>query len=473
MKIELTILKNLVHNEDFARKTLPFLREEYFSDSSERIVFNRINDFMLKYNNRPTREAIGIEIESSNNMSEGDHKNSMALVHNLIEPEPSDMTWLLESTESFCQERAVYNAVMDSISILDGKDANRTKNSIPEILSEALGVSFDSHIGHDFIEDFGNRYDYYHRVEEKMPFDLELMNKVTRGGLSRKSLNIILAGTGVGKTLAMCHFAAANLSLGKNVLYITMEMAEEKIAERIDSNLLNVASEDLNKLPRDLYESKIARLKSKTSGKLIIKEYPTASAHAGHFRHLLNELNLKRNFVPDIIYIDYLNICCSSRIKAGSNVNSYTYIKAIAEELRGLAVEKNLPIVSATQTTRSGYSSSDPGLEDTSESFGLPATADFMIALVRTEELDERGQLMVKQLKNRYSDPADHKRFVVGIDRVKMRLFDTEEAAQDGLIDDSRGGKTKRSDSVMDNSKFGMEDRERNKSKPKFNNFKF
>jgi replicative DNA helicase len=473
MKIELMILKNLVHNEDFARKTLPFLKEEYFSDSSERQVFKRITDFMTKYNSRPTREAIGIEIESSSNLSEEEHKRSMELVRNLIEPEPVTMDWLLESTESFCQERAVFNAVMDSIAILDGKDSNRTKNSIPDILSEALGVSFDSHIGHDFIDDFAERYDYYHRVEEKLPFDLDLMNKITRGGLSRKSLNIILAGTGVGKTLAMCHFAAANLAMGKNVLYITMEMAEEKIAERIDANLLNVASEDLQKLPRDLYESKIARLKAKTAGKLIIKEYPTASAHAGHFRHVLNELNLKRNFVPDIIYIDYLNICCSSRIKTGSNVNSYTYIKSIAEELRGLAVERNLPIVSATQTTRSGFSNSDPGLEDTSESFGLPATADFMIALIRSEDMDDRGQLMVKQLKNRYSDPADLRKFVVGIDRIKMRLFDVEESAQDELIDDSRGGKTKRSDAVMDNTKFGMEDRERSKPKDKFNKFKF
>ena len=473
MKIELTILKNLVHNEDFARKTIPFLKEEYFSDSSERVVYKRIADFMTKYNARPSREAIGIEIESSSNLSEEEHRRSMDLVRNLVEPEPITMEWLLESTEAFCQERAVFNAVMDSIAILDGKDKNRTKNSIPEILSEALGVSFDSHIGHDFIEDFESRYDFYHRVEEKIAFDLEFFNKITRGGLSRKSLNIILAGTGVGKTLAMYHFAAANLALGKNVLYITMEMAEEKIAERIDSNLLNIASEDLQQLPRELYENKIARLKTKTQGKLIIKEYPTASAHAGHFRHLLNELNLKRNFVPDIIYIDYLNICCSSRIKAGSNVNSYSYIKSIAEELRGLAVERNLPIVSATQTTRSGYSNNDPGLEDTSESFGLPATADFMIALVRDEDMDSRGQLLVKQLKNRYSDPANHKRFFVGVDRVKMRLYDLEESAQEGLIDDSRGGKTKRSEAVMDNTKFGMEDRERNKPKAKFNNFKF
>lgn len=473
MKIELTILKNLIHNEDFARKTLPFLKEEYFSDSSERNVYKRISDFMMKYNNRPTREVIGIDIESSSNLSEEDHRRSMELVRSLIEPEPSNPEWLLETTENFCQERAVYNAVMDSISILDGKDANRTKNSIPSILSDALAVSFDNHIGHDFIEDYEKRFDYYHRKEEKLAFDLDLMNKITRGGLSRKSLNIILAGTGVGKTLAMCHMTAANLAMGKNVLYITMEMAEEKIAERIDANLLNVASEDLDKLPKDMYEKKIAKLKGKTTGKLIIKEYPTASAHVGHIRHLINELNLKRNFVPDIIYIDYLNICMSSRIKTGSNVNSYTYIKAIAEELRGLAVERNVPIVSATQTTRSGYTSSDPGLEDTSESFGLPATADFMIALVRTEELDERGQVMIKQLKNRYSDLGEHKRFVVGIDRAKMRLFDAEDSAQDELIDDSRGGKTKRSDSVMDNSKFGMEDRERNKPKPQFNKFKF
>ncbi len=473
MRIELTILKNLVHNEDFARKTLPFLKEEYFSDSSERVVFKRITEFMTKYNARPTREAIGIEIESSTNLNEQDHKMSMELVKQLNEPEPVTMDWLLETTESFCQERAVFNAVMDSIAILDGKDKNRTKNSIPEILSEALGVSFDSHIGHDFIDDFEDRFEYYHRIEEKIAFDLELMNKITRGGLSRKSLNIILAGTGVGKTLAMCHFAAANLAMGKNVLYITMEMAEERIAERIDANLLNIATEDIKQLPKELYENKIARLKTKTQGKLIIKEYPTASAHVGHFRHLLNELNLKRNFVPDIIYIDYLNICCSSRVKPGSNVNSYTYIKAIAEELRGLAVERNLPIFSATQTTRSGYTNSDPGLEDTSESFGLPATADFMIALVRDEGMDERGQLLVKQLKNRYSDPADHRKFFVGVDRVKMRLFDLDEAAQEDIIDNSLGTKPRRSEAVMDNTKFGMEDRERSKPKPKFNNFKF
>jgi archaellum biogenesis ATPase FlaH len=336
---------------------------------------------------------------------------------------------------------------MDSITILDGKDKDRGKGSIPQILSDALAVSFDAHIGHDFIDDFTNRYDFYHRVEEKIPFDLDLMNKITRGGLSRKSLNIILAGTGVGKSLAMCHMAAANLMLGRNVLYITMEMAEEKIAERIDANLLNVPIPDLQVLPRDLYEKKIAGVRAKTTGKLIIKEYPTASAHAGHFRHLLNELNLKKSFVPDIIYIDYLNICMSSRIKTGSNVNSYTYIKAIAEELRGLAVERNLPIVSATQTTRSGYSSSDVELTDTSESFGLPATADFMIALISTEELQDLSQFMVKQLKNRYSDPAANRRFVIGVDREKMRLYDVEQSAQADIIEDRP---------VMDKTQFGQ-----------------
>lgn len=463
----------MVHNEDFARKTLPFLKDEYFTNGSERAVFLRVHEFMMKYNSRPTREALAVELDNATNMPEEEHKRALEVVANLSEPEPTDIQWLLDNTEKFCQEKAVHNAIMESITILDGKDKNRSSSSIPEILSEALGVSFDSHVGHDFIEDFGERYDFYHRVEEKIPFDLGLMNDITRGGLSRKSLNIILAGTGAGKTLMMCHFAANNLASGKNVLYITMEMAEEKIAERIDANLLNVPLEDLGQLPRDMYEKKIARLRAKTTGKLIIKEYPTASAHAGHFRHLLNELNLKRNFMPDIIYIDYLNICMSARIKPGANVNSYTYIKAIAEELRGLAVEKNLPIVSATQTTRSGYTSSDPGLEDTSESFGLPATADFMIALIRTEDADERGQVMVKQLKNRYADPAINKRFMLGIDRTKMRLFDAEDSAQDDLIDDSRGGKTKRSDSVMDNSKFGMEDRERTKPKSKFGGFKF
>lgn len=447
MRIETTVLRHLIHDEDFARKVLPFVSDKYFGDATERLVYSRIAQFMEKYNSLPSREALSIEIEGSKNLGEKEHQAAVEAIQGLTAPDPVDKAWLLDATEKFCQERAIYNAIMDSISILDGKDKDRGKGSIPEILSNALGVSFDTHIGHDLIDDFAERYDFYHRVEEKVPFDLELMNKITRGGLSRKSLNIILAGTGVGKSLAMCHMAAANMMLGKNVLYITMEMAEEKIAERIDANLLNVAIPDLQSLPRDLYEKKIAGIRAKTTGKLIIKEYPTASAHAGHFRHLLNELNLKRSFVPDIIYIDYLNICMSSRIKTGSNVNSYTYVKAIAEELRGLAVERNVPIVSATQTTRSGYSSSDVDLTDTSESFGLPATADFMIALISTEELQDLSQFMVKQLKNRYSDPAANRRFVIGVDREKMRLYDVEQSAQSDIMEDRP---------VMDKTSFGQ-----------------
>ena len=447
MRIETTVLRHLIHDEDFARKALPFVSDKYFSDATERLIYSRIAQFMERYNSLPSREALSIEIEGSKNLGEKEYQAAVEAIQGLTAPDPVDKAWLLDATEKFCQERAIYNAIMDSISILDGKDKDRGKGSIPEILTNALGVSFDTHIGHDLIDDFAERYDFYHRVEEKVPFDLELMNKITRGGLSRKSLNIILAGTGVGKSLAMCHMAAANLMLGKNVLYITMEMAEEKIAERIDANLLNVPIPDLQALPRDIYEKKIAGIRAKTTGKLIIKEYPTASAHAGHFRHLLNELNLKRSFVPDIIYIDYLNICMSSRIKTGSNVNSYTYIKAIAEELRGLAVERNVPIVSATQTTRSGYSSSDVDLTDTSESFGLPATADFMIALISTEELQDLSQFMVKQLKNRYSDPSTNRRFVVGVDREKMRLYDVEQSAQTDIMEDRP---------VMDKTNFGQ-----------------
>jgi len=449
MRIEETILRHLLHRESFARKALPFIRDEYFSNPSERLVFHRINEFVQQYNNLPSREALEIDLDKIKNVGEEEYKNAVAVIQNLTPPEEVEEQWLVDATEEFCQERAVYNAIMDSISIIDGKDKVRTKGSIPEILSSALAISFDSHIGHDFLEDFDERYGFYHRVEEKIPFDIELLNKVSRGGLPRKSLNVLLAGTGVGKTLAMCHFAASNLLLGKNVLYITMEMAEEKIAERIDANLLNVAVDELTTLPKDAYEKKVDRVREKTTGKLIIKEFPTASAHVGHFRHLLNELNLKRSFVPDIIYLDYLNICLSSRIKSGANVNSYTYVKAIAEELRGLAVERNLPIVSATQTTRTGYSSSDPGLEDTSESFGLPATADFMLALVSTEELQELNQIMVKQLKNRYNDPTINKRFVVGIDRAKMRLYELEDTAQKGIMNE---GEDK---PIMDKTQFG------------------
>tara|TARA_E500000178_G_scaffold356253_1_gene432787 strand:- start:539 stop:1735 length:1197 start_codon:yes stop_codon:yes gene_type:complete len=373
-------------------------------------------------------------LDKDEKIADGEFQNATKIVQNLTIEEQVQKEWLLDQTETFCQEKAVYNAIMESIHIIDGKDKEQGKGAIPDILTKALSVSFDTHIGHDFLENYEERYEFYHRKEERIPFDIELLNQITKGGIPRKSLNIILAGTGVGKSLAMCHMASANLMDGKNVLYITNEMSEEKIAERIDANLLNVSLDDLKSLPKEMYTKKVKRVRDKTLGKLIIKEYPTASAHVGHFRHLVNELGLKRNFTPDIIYVDYLNICMSQRIRAGSNVNSYTYVKAIAEELRGLAVEKNIPIVSATQTTRSGYSNSDPGMEDVSESFGLPATADLMLAMISTEELEDLDQIMIKQLKNRYSDPGSNKRFVVGIDRSKMRLFDAEEGAQDDIL---------------------------------------
>ena len=437
MKLEQTILKNLIYNEDYLRKVLPFIKDEYFTDKTERMLFTEISEFVSRYNTTPTIEAIGLAVKERRNLSDDEVEKSESYLQEiaLAKGEESKIQWLIEKSEAFCQERAIYNAVLGSISILDGKDKTHDKGQIPKILSDALAVTFDSSVGHDYLENSDERYEFYHRHEERIPFDLDFFNKITKGGLPSKTLNIALAGTGVGKSLFMCHCAAGAMSLGRNVLYITMEMAEERIAERIDANLLNVTVDDLNALPKDLYDKKIAKMKEKTTGKLIIKEYPTASASATHFRTLLNELNLKRSFTPDIIFIDYLNICCSSRIKAGANVNSYTYVKSIAEELRGLAVEFGVPIVSATQTTRSGYGSSDPGLEDTSESFGLPATADLMFALITSEELEELGQLMVKQLKNRYSDPTTHKRFVIGIDRAKMRLYDVEQTGQDGLAD--------------------------------------
>jgi replicative DNA helicase len=438
------ILRNLLNDETYARRTLPFLKPEYFDDFSERKVYQEISEFINKYNSLPTKETLLIDIDKQK-ISDDEFDRCSKIISEL-EKEETDKKWLIETTEKFCQEKAIYNAIMNSIQILDGRDKNHDKGSIPQLLSNALAVSFDPNVGHDFLNDIDERYDFYHRVEERIPFDIEYMNKITKGGIPKKSLNIILAGTGVGKSLAMCHFASANLLNGKNVLYITMEMAEEKIAERIDANLLNVTVDDLVKLPKQAYEAKIERVRGKTSGKLIIKEYPTACAGSGHFRHLLNELKLKKSFVPDIIYIDYLNICISSRIKSGSQVNSYTLVKAIAEELRGLAVEFNVPIVSATQTTRSGYSNSDVGLEDTSESFGLPATADFMFALISTEELQDLNQMMVKQLKNRYADPSYYKRFVIGVDRAKMRLYDVEQSAQEDIVDDGP---------AFDKSKFG------------------
>jgi len=392
----------------------------------------------------PTREALILEIDSESNISDTDFNACKDVIGELVVDEEENQDWLIEITEKFCQEKALYNAIMSSIAIIDGKDE---KGKIPELLTDALAVSFDPNIGHDFIDDSEERYDFYHKVEERIPFDLDYMNRITKNGLPKKTLNIILAGTGVGKSLAMCHMAAANLMEGKNVLYITLEMAEERIAERIDANLMNVPLDELVDLSKDMYDKKIQKVENKTAGKLIVKEYPTAVAGTGHFRHLINELKLKRSFAPDIVYVDYLNICASSRMKMGAAVNSYTYIKAIAEELRGLAVEKDVPVVSATQTTRSGFSNSDPGLEDTSESFGLPATADFMIALISTEELEASNQVMIKQLKNRYNDPTQYKRFVLGMDRAKMRLYDVDENEQT-LMNDSGP--------VMDTTEYGQ-----------------
>ena len=435
--METTILKSLLSNEQYARKVIPFLKKEYFQNVSERILITKITEYMTKYSNPPTAESISIELNNDTSLNENDYTSTLGVLDSFKDyNEEHETQWLVDKTEEFCQDKAIYNAVMESISIIDGKSKSKNRQAIPSILSEALGVEFDSHVGHDFLDDYEERYDFYHTVEERIPFDLDYFNRITKGGIPRKSLNIILAGTGVGKSLALCHFAANNLMDGKNVLYITLEMAEEKIAERIDANLLNVPMDQLEQLPKQMYEKKIAELRGKTPGKLIIKEYPTASAHSGHFRHLINELKIKKSFVPDIIYVDYLNICASSRIKGmGGSINSYSFVKAIAEELRGLAVEKDVPVFSATQTTRSGYTNSDPGLEDTSESFGLPATADFMIALISTEELADLDQMMVKQLKNRYNDPTMYKRFVIGVDRARMKLYDTESSAQADVMD--------------------------------------
>ena len=436
-RLEQTIIKNLIYNEEYIRKVLPFIRPDYFSDNTEKVVFREIFDFINQYKNPPTHEALVINFTEKKTLTEPQVQEAIELLNKVHsdKDEPTETQWLIEQTEKFCQDKAIYNAIMESVSILDSKGDKRTKGEIPQLLSDALGVSFDNNIGHDYTQDYDSRYDSYHKVESRIRFDLDLFNKITKGGLPIKTLNIALAGTGVGKSLFMCHVAAGNLSQGQNVLYITMEMAEEKIAERIDANLLNIDLDELRTISKEDYTRKFSALKSKTQGKLIIKEYPTAGASVLHFRALLNDLALKKNFRPDIIFIDYLNICCSARIKPGANVNSYSYIKAIAEELRGLAVEFSVPVVSATQTTRSGFSNSDPGLEDTSESFGLPATADFMFALVSNEELEALNQILVKQLKNRYGDPNMYKRFVLGIDRAKMRLYDVEESAQQDIAD--------------------------------------
>ena len=456
-KVEFLILRNLLHNEEYLRKVVPFLKSEYFEDEKQKIVYQEIASFVEEYNELTTKEVLCIEIEKRKDITDSMFKDITSLIDEL-DNSPADLQWLLDTTEKWCRDRAIYLALIESISLADGKDDTKGRDAIPSILSDALAVSFDNHVGHDYLIDYEERYESYHRKEDKIPFDLEFFDKVTKGGLPNKTLNIALAGTGVGKSLFMCHFASSVLLQGKNVLYITMEMAEEKIAERIDANLLNINMQDITDLPKQMFESKVNDISKKTQGTLIIKEYPTAAAHSGHFKSLLNELALKKSFRPDIIFIDYLNICASSRYRGNSNVNSYSYIKAIAEELRGLAVEANLPIVSATQTTRSGFASSDVDLTDTSESFGLPATADLMFALISTEELESINQILVKQLKNRYNDPTIHKRFVVGIDRAKMRLYDCEQKAQEDIIDN-----TEQTEYDDDKSKF----------KKTFGDFKF
>ena len=433
-RIETTILRNLVFNEEYSRKVIPFIQPDYFEQRTEKIIFEEITQFIVKYGNAITTEALAIELENRTDLSEMEVKETREITSSLTDA-PADNKWLEDTTEKWCRDRAIYLALMESISIADGGDKEKNRDAIPSILSDALAVSFDNHIGHNYLEDYKERYESYHKKEDRIPFDLEYFNKITKGGLPNKTLNVALAGTGVGKSLFMCHMASSVLLNGRNVLYITMEMAEEKIAERIDANLLNVPIQDLVDLPRTSFENKVTNISKKTQGQLIIKEYPTASAHSGHFKALLNELALKKSFKPDIIFVDYLNICASSRYKGSANINSYTLVKSIAEELRGLAVEAEVPIVSATQTTRSGYGSSDVDLTDTSESFGLPATADLMFALISTEELEQLGQIMVKQLKNRYNDLSVFKRFVVGIDRAKMRLYDCEQTAQEDILD--------------------------------------
>jgi len=442
MTIEKTILSNLVFNEQYARKTIPFLKEEYFKDNTEKRLFRLLDEYVKKYNAFPSKEALTIDSSAMADHTEQSFKETQEYIEALIFDSSTKEEWLLDQTEKFCQDQALFNAISKSIQLMNSDNSGISKGSIPQILADALAVSFDTHIGHSFLDDWETRFNSYHLKESKIPFDLEYFNKITQGGLSPKTLNICLAGTGVGKSMFMCHCATGNLMAGYNVLYITLEMSEEKIAERIDANTLNVTIDELSSLSKDVYEKKINKAREKTVGKLIIKEYPTASASASNFRYLLNELKIKRNFVPDIVYIDYLNICASSRLKTGTNFNSYTYIKAIAEELRGLAVEFNVPIISATQTNRGGFGNSDVELTDTSESFGLPATADFMFAIITSEQLNTLNQLMVKQLKNRYSDPNMYRKFVIGVDRSKMRLYNLEERAQDNIIDGAQPSMT-------------------------------
>ena len=455
-RVPLTILNNLIHDEEYTRKVIPFIEEDYFEERSDKIVFEEIASFLKSYDSLPSKEVLQIEVGKRVDLTQDEFQSTEQLINALGKSE-YEQEWVYDTTEAWCKERAIYNALMESIKIADGQDEKKNRDAIPSILSDALAVGFDQHVGHDYIDDAEDRYAYYHKVENKIPFDLEYFNKITSGGLSDKTLNIALAGTGVGKSLFMCHVASSCLVQGKNVLYITLEMAEEKIAERIDANLLNTNIRDIAELPQTTFHKKIDKLAAKTTGKLIIKEYPTASAHCGHFRALLQELKLKKSFTPDIIFVDYLNICASSRYRSAVNVNSYSYVKAIAEELRGLAVEASIPICSATQTTRSGFASSDPNLTDTSESFGLPATADLMFALVSTEDMEQLDQIMVKQLKNRYNDPTINRRFVVGIDRAKMRLYDCEQSAQTDILDTAETVEYTKSE----------------ESKAKFDDFKF
>jgi len=461
MKIERVIFGNLLNREEYGRKAIPFIKAEYFHDKNDRIIFELIDDYVQKYNRFPTKESLQIDLENKQGVNDTMFKEIAEEIATIETDSATELEWILEKTEKFCQEKAVYNAIMQSIQILDKKDTKYDKGAIPQILSDALGVSFDTHIGHNWMDDSDSRFESYHLKENKIPFRLEYFNLITKGGLPNKTLTTILAGTGIGKSLAMCDFAAGNLLDSKNVLYITMEMAEEKIAERIDANLLDIPLDQMEDISKEVYDKKLARVKTKTKGRLIIKEYPTSSASSANFRHLLNELKLKKSFVPEIIYIDYLNICASSRIKLSGNVNSYTYIKSIAEEIRGLAVEFNVPIVTATQVNRAGYSSSDVGLENTSESFGLPATVDLMFALISSEELEALNQIMVKQLKNRFNDLNFHRKFVVGIDRSRMKLYDVEESAQHDLVDDTP---------VMNQTKFGSEDDNRSKDNKGFKN---
>ena len=464
MRIEKTILSNLIYDENYCRKVLPFLKKEYFQDRQERAIIEEIISFFDKFNKPITKEILSIEIANRKDFGDKEHKEVQDSIQ-AIQHEEINQDWLIEQSEEFCKKRAVYNSILQSIAIIEGRDKQHNEDAIPSLLSEALGVCFDSHVGHDYLEDGDSRFDFYHRVEEKIAFDLDMFNKITKGGLSKKTLNVALAGTGVGKSLFMCHVAASTLMQGKNVLYITMEMAEERIAERIDANLLNLTMDELKVVDKNIFDNRLEKLKKKTQGKLIVKEYPTAGAHAGHFRALIEELKVKREFIPDMIVIDYLNICASQRLRQGANVNSYTYVKSIAEELRGLAVEYAVPILSATQTTRSGFSNTDVGLEDTSESFGLPATVDFMFALISTEELEQLGQIMVKQLKNRYNDPSYYKRFIIGIDRAKMKLYDVEVSAQENISD---SGQKEDDVPAFDKTSFGK--RARSES---FEGFKF